>query len=493
MRHFLLLLVLLSACSKAPKPDGTLRVCFNMQPATTDPRKASDFFSSTLVCLLYEGLTRCLPGGAVESALAESTEISDDQTVYLFHLRQAYWSNGKPITAYDFERSWKSILNPAGPCAFLFYPIKNAEKCAKREAPIDEVGIQAVNERTLRVELERPTPYFYSLTAFPTFLPAPPDEEPLFSGPFIIEKWSNHSEIALSKNPLFWNQSQIHVDRVQITILPDEITALHLFEQGQLDWVGAPLSPLPPDALEKLKDQLTVMPSAATTLCTFNTQTFPFNNPHLRKAFSYAINRKEIAEKVIQAGHVQPVSMLPPPLSKQNRIFFDPELAKSHFERAAIDPSQLDRLTLYYKSNQTEKRLAQTLQRQWKEILGVTVQLVQLDFKSHAQRLHHRDYQICLSSWIAQFDDPVSILDRFKTKVDHKNYPGWEDEEYIQFLNQGNIAAAEDRFADEAPLTPIYHWSSPVLCGSRIQAIASTPCGGVLFERFRLIQSVNDN
>ncbi len=483
MRWFLCLL-LIAACSTAPKSSGALRISFNMQPATLDPRKAGDFASSTLVCMIYEGLTRCLPGGAVEPALAEWTEVSSDQTVYTFHLRKAYWSNGKPITAYDFEKSWKDILDPPGICAFLFYPIKNAERCTKKEVSIHEVGIHALNDRTLRVELERPTPYFYSLTAFPSFLAAPSDEA--FSGPFIIDKMANNSEIVLVKNPSFWNRHHVFLDEVHISIVPDEMTALQMFERGDLDWLGGPLSPLPPDALEKLKDQLTFIPSAATTLCTFNTQIFPFNNPHLRKAFSYAIDRTEIVEKVTQSGQTPAVSMLPPTFTRQNRVFFDPALAKDHFEKANIDPAELEALVLYYKPSQTEKRLAQTLQRQWKEVLGVNIQLVQLDFKSHAQRLHHRDYQICLGSWIAQFDDPISILDRFKSGAHHKNYPGWEDLRYVQLLDAGDLAAAEERFADEMPLTPIYHWSSPALCGPRIQATASTPCGGVLFERFRL-------
>jgi len=156
-----------------------------------------------------------------------------------------------------------------------------------------------------------------------------------------------------------------------------------------------------------------------------------------------------------------------------------------------VSPKTLEKLTLYYKPGQTEKRVAQTLQRQWKEVLGITIEIAQLDFKSHAHRLQNRDYQIALATWIAQFDDPISILGRFKDKENLKNYPGWESLEFVNILQEAGqskqrekaLALAEEVFAKELPLTPIYHWSSPSLCGSRIQEVGSTPSGGILFER----------
>ncbi len=500
MRWFFFLLLAACSASYAPR-QNRLRISFNTEPTTLDPRKAGDFVSSTLICMTYEGLTRALPGGAIEPAVAEQMEISPDQTVYTFHLRRSVWSDRTPITAYDFERSWKEALSSPILCTYLFYPIKNAERCAKGEVSPDKVGIRALDSRTLCIELEHPTPYFYSLTAFPTFFPTPPREEhpPICNGPFCIQSMTNYSEIVLAKNPTFWNRDEIFLDEIHISIVPDETTALQMFEQGDLDWIGGPFSPLPPDALEKLKDRIIFIPNAATTLCTFNTQTFPFSNLHLRKAFSYAIDRGEIVEQLTQGGQIFPTSFLPPSLTTYRSVSFsDPAAARRHFEQALeemqIPPHQLESLVLYYKPTQMEKRLAQTLQRQWKEVLGITIGLSQLDFKSHAYRLQNRDYQISLTSWIAQFNDPISILERFKDKAHLKNYPGWEDPDYTLLVNKANCSdqrlellhAAEALLIDQMPLTPIYHWSSPALCSPRIQATATTPCGGVLFERFRL-------
>ncbi|EKE08528.1 MAG: hypothetical protein ACD_17C00118G0004 [uncultured bacterium] len=499
---FLLFLALVTCSHPAPQKANRLRLSFNTQPTTLDPRKCADFVSSTLVCMTYEGLTRCLPAGEVEPALADKVEISSDQLVYTFHLRKAFWSDGQPITAYDFEKSWKEVLEPPSASAFLFYPIKNVEKCVSGAVSVNEVGIYALNQDTLRVVLEYPTPYFYNLTAFPSFLAAPahahPEEASVVSGPYLYAKAPKISDILLVKNPFYWNSNAISIDEIEISIVPDESTALEMFENGELDWLGGPLCPLPPDAVEKLKNQLIFVPNAATTFITFNTQEPPFNNLKMRKAFSCAIDREEIVKKITQTGQMAATSILPPTFSKQRFLLSDLEQAKGLFREALeemhITPQTLNALVLYYRPTQMEKRLAQTIQRQWEEAFGISIQLAQLDHKSHTHRLQTRDYHISLASWIAQFDDPISLLSRFKDSQNLKNYPGWEDNFYTRLLTLSNtsdnrkeiLAQAELLFKEAMPLSPIYHWNSPAICSPRIAFIATTPCGGVLFERFRL-------
>ena len=510
--------VFLAACSTPKeKKERCLNISFHIQPATFDPRKSGDFISSTLICLVYEGLARCLSDGTVELALAESVEISEDKRVYTFRLKEAFWTDGRRISAYDFESSWKTILNPKFPslCPYLLYPIQNGEKCAKGEMDLDQVGVRALNEKTLQITLERPTPYFLSLTAFPVFLPVPSDidrENPewekkldlIASGPFRIEKMIPNSEIVLVKNESYWNAKNVALDEIHIRIISDETTAFQMFERGMIDWMGAPLSPLPPDALEKLKkrQELQFHPCAATTFCAFNTETFPFSNRHMRKAFSYAINRKEIVEKVTQMGQLPATRCLPPTLFKnQNKALipsYAPEVARIHFEKGleelGISKETLNEITLSFKPGQIDKRVAQTLQRHWKKTLGVNVKLQLIDYKTHMHRLHGRDYQISLACWIAQFHDPINILERFKDRHNPKNYPGWENERYSKLLDAASfendlkarfelLEEAEALLADEMPLAPLYHWSNPSLSSPRLFSLTTTPSGGVLFEK----------
>jgi oligopeptide transport system substrate-binding protein len=270
-----------------------------------------------------------------------------------------------------------------------------------------------------------------------------------------------------------------------------------MFEKGELDWLGGSLSPIAPDALEKLQDKIFHIPSSASTFCSFNTETFPFSNLNLRKAFSEAIGRREIVSQVC-TDQIPAQTMLPPSFTTQLVRLSDSIAAKEHFQKALeqlkISAAELENLTLYYKPGQIEKRVAQTIQKQWKEVLGVTVHLVQLDFKSHAHRLQNRDYQMALSSWIAQFDDAVSILERFKDKSHLKNYPGWQNSEYTLLLEKAPFSKKRDQvllqaeaiLADKLPLTPIYHWSSPAISNARICSIGTTPSGGILFEKFEI-------
>lgn len=495
MRVILLSLLLLFSCGNEPKNVARLNISFNTHPNTTDPRKASDFVSSTLVCMIYEGLTRFCADGTLEPALSESVEINPEKTVYIFKLKKAYWTDGKPITAYDFESSWKQVLKTPTSCTFLFYPIKNAEKYVRGEGSLDEVGISAIDARTLFVELEHPTPYFYSLTAFPSFLPAHKEE---FSGPFQIEKLTHNDEIVLKKNESYWNAKNIELDEIHISIVPDEMTALQMFERGDLDWIGGSFSPLPLDAIEKWNHQIQYVPSAGSTICTFNTRQFPFQNQNLRKAFSLAINRLEIVQKIEQGVQIPAHSILPPAFSKQVFSLYDPvkavELFEKGVEELGIEKKELEKVKLYFRTTLGEKRLAQALQKQWQDLFGITLKLIGLDFKTHAQKLQSKDYEFAIGSWIAQFEDPVSLLDRFKHRDYLKNYPSWESAQFQSCLSEAVFSnkreellnSAEKILFEEAPLTAIYHWSSPVLFSPKIKKIATSPCGGFLFEHFEL-------
>jgi oligopeptide transport system substrate-binding protein len=499
LRIFLLSLLLLFGCSKEPKNAARLNISFNTHPNTIDPRKASDFVSSTLVCMVYEGLTRFNADGLLESALLESVEINPEKTIYIFKLKKAYWTDGKPITAYDFENSWKEILKTPTPCTFLFYPIKNAEKYVRKEVNLEEVGIYAIDAQTLFVELEYPTPYFYSLTAFPSFLPAPSSQlRGQFSGPFQIEKMVHNHEIVLKKNEKYWNAKNIPLDEIHISIVPDEMTALQMFEKGDLDWIGGSFSPLPLDAIEKWKSEIKYVPSAGSTLCTFNTAKFPFQNQNLRKAFSLAINRLEIVEKIEHGVQIPAHSILPPAFSSKVFLLYDPIKALDSFKRGieelGIEKKELEKVKLYFRTTLGEKRLAQALQKQWQELFGITIELAQLDFKTHAEKLQSKDYEFAIASWIAQFEDPVSLLERFKYRDHLKNYPAWESALFQSCLAEAvfssdreeRLSFAEKILFEETPLTAIYHWSTPILYSSKIKKIAISPCGGILFEHFEL-------
>lgn len=479
-------------------------------PATLDPRKSSDFLSSTLICLLYEGLTRCAPEGGIEPGLAKEWTISADQRVYTFTLRKSFWTDGRPVTAFDFERSWKKMIDPSFSCpsAYLLFPIKNAEKCAKKQIGPDEVGILALDSQTLQVELERPAPFFLELTAFPLFLPAPDCESisgEICNGPFKLEKPLNSGAIHLVKNTQCWNSDRIDIEKIQIQIVSDENTALEMFERGEIDWLGAPLAPLPPDSIPSLQDRLQFIPMAASTLLSFNTQEFPFQNPKIRKALSLCIDRDEIVSDILFTGQIPAERCLPPslfgkplpPLFEKTNLLKATILLQQALQEIGATLDDLEETTLYYKATQVDKRLAQVLQRRWKEALGFTVKIEQIDPKSLIDRLHRRDYKIALCAWISQFHDPINILERYRLSSNQKNYAGWENARFTSLVERAladldpqeridHLIQAEEILADEVPVFPLYHWASPSLTNPRIKQTPTTTSGGVLFEHFSI-------
>ena len=512
MKSFLFVFLLLFACSRAPSPSrSTLQLAFHSSPSTLDPRKSGDFLSATLICLIYEGLTRSLPNGEVELALADRVIISEDGRFYTFHLRKAYWSDGHPITANDFESSWKAVLNPSFPAlaSYLLFPIKNGEKCAKGELSSDLLGVSSLDPQTLQVELERPTPYFLSLTAFPLLLPVPSHlssfTPEVTNGPFRLIRQRANEEILLQKNPRFWNPQLTSIEAIRIQIIPDENTALQMFERGELDWLGSPFSPIPPDSIPLLQNRLQFIPMAASTFIACNTRDFPFHNLNLRKALFLSLNRAALVKEITCAEQIPAMRPLPPSLWQEMLppLFPNPDLKmarlffKQALEELKIEPADLESIVLYYKAGQMEKRVAQALQREWEKALGIVFKIEQIDPLTYLQKLHQRNFQLALSFWIAQFHDPINLLERFRLSSNVKNYAGWENTQYTSYLEQASatydplqrellLMHAEEIFAEELPILPLYHWTSPSLAHPRLKQVSISNNGIVLFERFSI-------
>src|SRR6267154_3312614 len=291
------------------------------EPATLDPRKGGDVISSHLHFLLFEVLVRLNKDDLITPALAKSFEISANGTVYTFNLRDAVWTDGSPVTAYDFEKSWKDILDPSFPsfCAHLLYPIKNAEAAKQGKIPLCEVGIVAKDAKTFIVTLEKPTPYFLDLISFCVFFPVNRQIDAEYpdwaqnagnhytsNGPFILKEWKHNNEIIVAKNPLYWDRDRVGPDTIHFSMIGNEMTALQMFENGQLDMIGEPLSPLPTDALPSLKKKVKVhvSPVGGTTMISFNVDKFPFNNVKIRQAFAYAIDRESIVKNITQMEEI---------------------------------------------------------------------------------------------------------------------------------------------------------------------------------------------
>ncbi len=502
-----------------------MRTCFYMDPLTVDPRKNGDLCSSTFLTMLYDGLTRFLPDGKVEFSLAQSVDISPDGKTYLFHLRKALWNDGHPITAYDFEYSWKKSLDPkfSAACPQLFFPILNAEKSVNGTIDVEEVGVKAIDAGTFEVKLEHPTPYFLSLISCSNFYAIPkhiaetishwdatPTDNLVSSGPFKLVRWEKRKEICLTKNPLYWDAANTTLPNLKISIINTEYSTLEMFENDELDWISFTLSSLPLSALKTYQQagRLTLLPTGATSFCSFNTQKFPFTNQNIRKAFSLAIDRKKLTDEVSQLNEIPASRCIPPILDghTNHQILppFSEKLARSYLQkglaelRIPYDDNDLrfrlfvNNLVLSYSEMQMSRSIAYALQEQWRKVLGFTVKLLFHNYSAQMEHIMKNEHNIVLSIWIAQYNDPMNILERFKYRNLKKNYPGFENAEYIKILDssfqknsdkrESLLLEAEKLLLDQMPIAPLFHYNSAILSKPSVSGVEMSPFGGFQFK-----------
>ncbi len=508
------LLILCNGCfPQKPQLKNVLRLSCEDEPHTLDPRQARDLATATGIHLFYEGLMRAQGGEKPELALAESYEISPDQKTYTFKLRNSSWSNGEPVTAQDFEETWKSVLNPSytAPNAYQLYVIKNAQQAKEGKVAIDQVGIRAPDEKTLVVELENPTPYFTQMLASHFYYPAckalrshvstDPLDKKLIStnGPYLLDSWERN-ELVAKPSPHYWDRSSVKLDQIQF-IVSDNSTAFQLYEQKELDWAGSPLAILPIDALQSLKKEgvLHVKPSAGVHLFRVNTEKAPFTDAKMRRAFAYALNRKDLVEHVLQgnqtpATRIVPSSVLPGPVGfKDHDLIKARKLFKTYLQDNNMKAEDLPTITILYPNGERQHKIAQVVQQQWKEAFGIETQLQAVETKVFFSQMKSHDYQLAIGSWYADFLDPISFLEIFKYKDNGTNNTQWENSAFIALLNASAIAnpikrkeillAAENVLMRDMPVIPLFFNSYNYLKRPDVEGVYFSELGYLDFKK----------
>lgn len=491
----------LASCAKesaSSNNQSAVRISLQNDPQSLDPRVVTDLPTTTVLHMLYEGLMRSDFHGRPIPAIAESVEISPDLKTYTFHLKKSFWSNGEPLTAYDFENTWKTILAPhyPAPNAYQFYVIKGA-KAYKNNAG-KELGVFAKDEDTLVVELESPTPYFLELTTSYFFFPM---KNHLTNGPFTLDTWVHNNEINVVKNQHYWDADDVSLDRIIIYIL-EENTALQMYFAGELDWAGSPASTMPQDAVQPLKEEhrLSTAPAAGTHWFRFNTERTPFDHVKLRQAFSLALDRKSIVDHITQGNEKPAMAIVPPLMNPGKSAFFEDNnvtAAWERFQEALVDLNTdkegLSPITLCYQSNDRNNKIVQAVQQQWKKVFDIEVKLENCEKKHFYDKLKRKDYQIGVGSWFADFNDPINFLEIFKFRNNSTNNTQWENPKYIQLLtdsttesdpNKRNeiLTEAQTILMEEMPVAPLFFSVFNFVKNKDLQGVYVSPLGYLDFK-----------
>ncbi len=500
-------------------PDEEMVLTYNVstEPETMDVHLSTGVPEATIMLQIYEGLTRLNSDSLPELALAESVDISEDDLVYTFHLRDGLvWANGDILTAEDFVFSWKRALDPelAADYAYMLYPIKNAEAYNAGEASADDLMVEALDEKTLQVTLESPTPYFLSLVAFKTYYPLHPgtvsaDSEGwhlsadtiVGNGPFKIASWVP-GQMDFIPNENYWDSGAVILDRLVFTMIENESTELTMFETGEIDVTYT----VPGPEIPRLQEtgELYIFPYFGTYYYIFQVEKPPLDDINVRKALTLAIDRQALVDSVTQGGQLPAYAFVPNGIPEADGSDFrdnggdffayDVEEAQRLLAEAGYpDGAGFPSVEILYNTSEMHKLIAEAIQEMWKQNLGIeNVTLTNQEWGVYLNTRDEGDFMIARAGWIGDYLDPNTFLDMWTTGNGNNN-SRWSNADYDRLVTEARMM--DDEIArmevmhqleailmDEMPIAPIYYYTLPMMIKNYVKGYSKAAVGGLDFK-----------
>ena len=442
---------------------------------------------------LCEGLTTANPkGGSSIAGAAESWDISKDGKTYTFYLQKnGRWSNGDQLTAHDFVWSWKRLLTPSLGAQYpdmLYYVVGASDYHNGITDDFSEVGVKAVDDLTLEVQLNNPTPFFLGLLSHYSTWPVHKDTvlkhgsiddrngewtRPgnfVCNGAFNLKTWELNNKIVVEKNPLYWDASTVQLNEIHYYPVSNVMTEDRMFRSGQLHVTSTLPSQKCPVYIEEQNPNLRIDPYMGTYFYRFNTNNPALVDPKVRKALAYSINRTQIVEKVTKCGQIPAYSFTPPGSNgyePDTEIPYDPELGMKLLKEAGYDENNpFPKLEILFNTNEDHRKVALAIQQMWQQNLGIDVELVNQDWKVYLNREMIGDFQVSRAGWIGDYEDPNTFLDLLRPNRGN-NKTGWGNLEYDRLVQLANskidqseryelLKQAERILIDEMPIIPLY-------------------------------------
>ena len=520
--------MLLAACgngnssSKLAAQSGTLNLSTTAPLDTIDISKSTGFGQTGNV---FESFYRLGKNGKPTAGLAKTGTVSKDGKTWTFKIRDSKWSNGDPIVAQDFVYSWRRSLNPktASPYAYLFSGVKNADAIIAGKKSPNALGISAPDKKTVVVKLNRPIAYFRVLMAYPLFGPqnekvvkkygnryATKAQYQVYSGPFKIKGWNGTNDTwSFVKNNDYWDKKAVKLNKIQYQVVKSNNTGYQMYQQGKLD-----LTPLSSEQVKNLKsnNDFTQYPYSLVRFLLYNfkdknaVNRKALNNKNIRLALSLSIDRDIVTKKVLGNGSTLPKGFVANDLAAnpktgidfakeqavKNTIDYNPALAKKYWQKGLQEIGQKS-LTFDVLSSNDEAdsdQLTQYLQSQWtKELKGIKINITNIPDKSTTSRAHQGNFDIYLSHWGGDFNDPMTFMQIPMTGTSY-NYGKWSNSEYDNLVKKaGNQDAnnPEKRWNDlgsaakivngNQAITPIYQQTTAYLQNKRVHGIIHNTAG----------------
>jgi len=470
------------------------------EPESLDPQKITGVPEHHLYMALFEGLVAYDPQtGRAVPGMAESWDITNGGKTYTFHLRDAVWSDGVKITAQTFVDSWLRELDPETAAPYAWFPdmfIEGANEYNSGEAGPEAVNIKAVNDKTFEINLIGPLPYVIDALAHYAFAVVPVHaiekygeewtkaENFVSNGPFVLEEWLPQQQVSVVPNEKYWDRKAVKLDRVVYLSSDDINTNYNMFMNGESDWFDN----VPLDQMDAVQGEPYYVnsPYLGCYYYWMENKTAPFDDVRVRKALSLAVDRETIVKKITKGGQVAAYSMTPsmdgyPALIDPSTREFNKDkeeakklLAEAGYPDGANWPADV---SILYNTSEAHKKIAEFIQEQWKQILGIDVTLRNMEWKTYLQQEREHTFTISRAGWIGDYPDPNTFLDMYLSADSPDgdwggNYGRFENKEYDALIKKAaTMDAGAARFAtlrkaeallieDGMGVIPIYHYTS---------------------------------
>ncbi|HDX9577245.1 TPA: peptide ABC transporter substrate-binding protein [Bacillus pseudomycoides] len=515
--------LLISACSdnsskqKEVSEKQVLNVMISEEIPSLDTAKSMNGTSSHVMQNIFEGLYVLDEKDNPVPGVAKSFEKSSDGKTYIFHLRKdAKWSNGDAVTAHDFVYSLRHTVNreTASQYAYMLFYMKNAEQINKGAMDVDQLGVKAIDDVTLEVQLEEPTPYFLQLLTLPIYLPQHQafvegkgskyglePEHLIYNGPFVLSEWKHEQEFKLKRNDAYWDKNNVKLEEINFHIVKDTATAVNLYETNSIDRV--PINSSFVDKYKGKSDFKTTKDSAIAML-RFNQNNSTLANTKIRQSLSMALNKEAIVNHFLNNGSTAAEGLVPEGYKneKDGKDFRkeNGELAVYNVEKAkalwkdAKKELGVDQITLGFltfeqdQAKQTAEYIKGELE---KNLQGLTINIKPQPFKQKLQLEQTGQYDISMVVWGPDYKDSISYLELF-TKDNPNNKMNYFNQKYEELINSAKndyvleeqkrwkaMQEAEKILLEDAAIAPLYHTGSAYVQKEYVKGIEKHQFGGV--------------
>ena len=506
--------IALTACgnqSASQKKKQVLNWSETTQLSTQDPSLATDTTSFQALLNTGDGLYRLDKNNKPQLSLATKAKASNNGKTYDFYLRKnAKWSNGDPITAKDFVYSYRRTINPAtkSQMAFYLYQIKNAQAINQGKKPLTSLGATAVSKYHLRVQLTRPLSYFKILLAWPLFFPqnqkviqkygklyGTQAKYTVSSGPFTLTK-------CLVKNKNYWDAKEVKLNKVNEQVSESTTTSYNLFQAGKADETGLTGQQV---ASNKNKAGYHARLSSAIRRLELNqNKVKAFKDLKIRQAFSYAINRQQLANNILKDGSIPAKGFVPSGIGTNPKtgaqfendayvksgVSYDLKRAKTLLQQGYKETGiNSIKVTLLASDDDSSKQTAEFLQSQLDRLPNVNISVQNIPFTQLISRQTAGNYEITIKNWQAVFGDPINFLDVFQKGSSYLNN-GWNNNQFNKLLDQsenvygndpvkrwGKLVAAEKILMKDQGTIPLIQVAHPQLLKTDVKGVSFNPTG----------------